>query len=115
MPPWVQELGSHLSVHDAHGYPAWDTLEPTESVLQGRMVIGLYFSADWCPPCQVFTPLLKQLHSSKQAHRDKANRNIPLFEVVLVSGCRDTRATKHYFFAMPWTAMTLPKHWESRD
>jgi hypothetical protein len=54
----------------------------------------------------MFTPLLKQLHSSKRAHCSKANRNIPPFEVVLVSGCRDHTATNHYFSAMPWTAMT---------
>jgi thiol-disulfide isomerase/thioredoxin len=92
-------------VHNTHGYLAWDTLEPTESMLQGQTVIGLYFSADWCPPCQVFTTLLKQLHSSKQAHCSKANRNIPPFEVVLVSGCRDPTATNHYFSTKPWTAM----------
>jgi thiol-disulfide isomerase/thioredoxin len=85
MLPWVQELGSHLSVHYKHGYLAWDMLAPTESILKGRTVIGLYFSAEWCPPCQVFNPLLKQLHSSKQAHCNKATINIPLFEVVLVS------------------------------
>jgi thiol-disulfide isomerase/thioredoxin len=73
-------------------------------------VIGLYFSADWCPPCQVFTPLLKQLHSSKRAHCSKANRNIPPFEVVLVLGCRDHTTTNHYFSAMPWMAM---KHAEA--
>ncbi len=105
-PPWGQELGSHLLVHDAHSYLAGDILEPTEFVLQGQTVIGLYFSADWCPPCQVFTPLLKQLHSSKQAHCSKANRNIQPFEVVLVLGCRDHTATNCYFSAMPWTAMT---------
>jgi nucleoredoxin len=83
-------------------------VESTESMLKGRAVIGLYFSAEWCPPCQVFNPLLKQLHSSKQAHF-VATRSIPPFEVVLVSQCRNTRATKHYFSAMPWTAMTHAK------
>jgi thiol-disulfide isomerase/thioredoxin len=49
------------------------------------MVIGLYFSADWCTPCQAFTPLLKHLYSCKNAHCTETNRNIPPFEVVLVS------------------------------
>jgi thiol-disulfide isomerase/thioredoxin len=102
----VQELGSHLSVRNTHGYAAWDTMERTESVLKGRMVIGLYFSEDWCPPCQAFNPLLKHFHSSKRAHCDKKSGNILPFKVVLVSRCIDARATKHYFSAMPWTAMT---------
>jgi thiol-disulfide isomerase/thioredoxin len=62
----------------------------TESVLKGRTVIGLYFSADWCTPCQAFTPLLKHLYSCKRAHCSKTDRNIPPFDVVLVSRCRDT-------------------------
>ncbi len=61
------------------------------------------------PTLQVFTPLLKQLHSSKQAHCSKANRNIPPFEVVLVSGCSNTRATNDYFSTMRWMAMTHAK------
>jgi nucleoredoxin len=84
-------------------------MEWTESVLKGWMVIGLYFSADWCPPCQAFNPLLKHLHSSKRAHCNKKSRNIPPFKVVLVSRCIDARATEHYFSAMLWTAMTHDK------
>jgi thiol-disulfide isomerase/thioredoxin len=116
----VQQLGPNLSVHDAHGYSTWDRVAPTGSVLfrspsqsslltdlvlKGRTVIGLYFSADWCTPCQVFNPLLKNLYSYKRAHCTKTNRNIPPFEVVLVSRCREARATKHYFSTMPWAAM----------
>ena len=39
-------------------------------------------------------------------HCDKANRNIPQFEVVLVSQCQDAMATERYFAAMPWVAIT---------
>ena len=77
----------------------------TELVLKGRTVIGLYFSADWFTPCQAFTVLLKHLYSCKRAHCTETNRNIPSFEVVLVSQCRDTQASKHYFSTMPWAAM----------
>ena len=28
------------------------------SSLQGKSVVGLYFSAHWCPPCKGFTPQL---------------------------------------------------------
>ena len=93
-------------MHNEHGYTLWDTSAPTESVLQGWTVIWIYFSADWCPPYQVFIPLLKRLHSSMRAHCDKANKNIPHFEVVLVSRCQDANATDRYFSKMPWAAMT---------
>jgi thiol-disulfide isomerase/thioredoxin len=116
----VQQLGSHLAVHDAHGYSTWDRVTPTGSVLfrppsvsslltgsvlKDRTVIGLYFSADWCTPCQTFNPLLKNLYSCKRAHCNETNRNIPPFEVALVSRCRDARASEHYFSTMPWSAM----------
>jgi nucleoredoxin len=86
------------------GHPSVSSLL-TESVLQGRTVIGLYFSADWCTPCQTFNPLLKNLYSCKRAHCKETNRNIPPFEVVLVSRCRDARASEQYLSTMPWSAM----------
>ena len=105
-PPWVRELGSHLSVHNEHGYTSWDMLAQQSQSYKAGTVIRIYFSADWCPPCQVFNPLLKRLHSSMRAHCDKANKNIPHFEMVLVSRCKDARATEQYFSKMPWAAMT---------
>ena len=120
----MQQLGPNLLVHDAHGYSTWDRVVPTglvlfhllsqsslltDSVLKGRTVIGLYFSADWCTPCKVFNPLLTKLYSCKRAHCTETNRNIPPFEVVLVSRCREARATEHYFSTMPWAAMIHAK------
>ena len=72
-------------------------------------MIGLYFSADWLTPCQAFTPLLKHLYSCKRAHCTETNRNIPSFEVVLVSRCHDTQASEHYFSTMPIAAMLHAK------
>ena len=48
-------------------------------------------------------------YSCKHAHCTETNRNIPPFEVVLVSRCRDTRASKHYFSTMPWAVMLHAK------
>jgi nucleoredoxin len=81
----------------------------TESVLKGQPVIGLHFSADWCTPCQAFTPLRKHLYSCKRAHCTETNRNILPFAVVLVSRCRDSWASEHYFSTMPWLAMLHAK------
>ena len=99
-------LGPQLSVHNETGDSTVDTLDNTSSVLKGRTVVGLYFSADWCPPCQVFNPLLKHLHSSKRTHCNGGPRTLPPFEVVLVSRCRNVADTDKYFAGLPWTAMT---------
>ena len=77
----------------------------TDTVVCGRTVVGLYFSADWCQPCKLFTPLLKKLHASTRAHCTDANRNIPPFEIVLVSRCKEAKDTERYFADMPWAAM----------
>ena len=48
-----------------------------QEALQGK-IVGLYFSASWCPPCQQFIPLLCNLYD--ELHNRKAN-----FEVVFLS------------------------------
>jgi hypothetical protein len=35
--------------------------------LEGRKLIGLYFSARWCHPCRIFTP---ELVSFRNPHKD---------------------------------------------
>ena len=49
-------LPSHLMNSDGG-------LVSTESCLQGRDVICLYFSAHWCPPCRQFTPVLARIYT----------------------------------------------------
>ena len=53
--------------------------------LSGKLV-GLYFSAHWCPPCRAFTPKLV-------AFRDK---NAAQFEVVFVSSDRSKADMQTY-------------------
>ena len=103
---WITELGDILTIHDSHGYSRWEKLVTTNTVVRGRTVVGLYFSADWCQPCKLCTPLLKKMHASTRAHCTDANRNIPPFEIVLVSRCKEARDTEQYFADMPWAAMT---------
>ena len=38
--------------------------KPTSQVLGGKAVVGLYFSAHWCPPCRGFTPQLAALYEA---------------------------------------------------
>jgi nucleoredoxin len=61
-------------------------------------VLGLYFSAHWCPPCKAFTPLLVETYTKlKAAGKD--------FEVVFVSSDRDMSQFREYFGTMPWLAI----------
>lgn len=67
------------------------------SDLQGK-IIGVYFSANWYPPCQKFTPLLAN------AYEQLKNRN-PSFEIVFVSSDEDLDAFNTYHASMPWLAI----------
>jgi nucleoredoxin len=61
-------------------------------------VIGLYFSAHWCPPCRGFTPELVKTYNKLKAEGKK-------FEIVFVSSDRDEAAFKEYLDEMPWLAL----------
>lgn len=43
-----------------------------------KKIVGIYFSAGWCPPCRQFTPLLKDFYEETQSRKSA-------FEVVFVS------------------------------
>jgi nucleoredoxin len=61
-------------------------------------VIGLYFSAHWCPPCRAFTPKLASVYNEiKKAGND--------FEVVFVSSDSTDGDFKSYHGEMPWLAI----------
>jgi len=85
----LQELlGSSLM--DAQGNP----VNPAN--LKGKF-IGIYFSANWCPPCRQFTPTLIEF---RNAHADQ-------FEVVFVSSDRNVDDQQKYMqeTGMPWPAI----------
>ena len=69
-------------------------------------LIGIYFSAHWCPPCRAFTPRLVDFY--EQVKEDGQS-----FEVVFVSGDRSKADMFDYMTSaeMPWPA--LP-HTEAR-
>lgn len=60
-------------------------------------IVGIYFSAQWCPPCRNFTPALVEF-------RDK---NAKDFEVVFVSSDRSLEDQLKYMekYGMKWYAL----------
>jgi len=64
--------------------------------LDGKL-IGLYFSAEWCPPCRTFTPSLVKLRDGRSAE----------FEVVFVSSDRSAEDQAAYMknYNMQWPAI----------
>jgi nucleoredoxin len=67
--------------------------EVSSSVL-GDKIVGIYFSAQWCPPCRHFTPTLV----------DFRNNNQKDFEVVFVSSDRSSKDQLKYMdkYGMKW-------------
>merc|ERR550537_31921 len=61
-------------------------------------VIGLYFSAHWCPPCRAFTPQLAEQYKKIKA------AGLP-FEIVFASSDQNEKQFREYFKEMPWLAL----------
>lgn len=63
-------------------------------------IIGIYFSAHWCPPCRVFTPKLVDFYN-------KLHRNEKSFQVIFVSLDKDKESMTNYMqdMNMPWLAI----------
>jgi nucleoredoxin len=72
---FVELLGENLEAKDGL------TLK-TEDALNGKALVGIYFSAHWCPPCRGFTPVLKDTY-------DELKEQNKGFEIVFVSSDRD--------------------------
>merc|ERR1719473_499119 len=92
-PPVIWEaLGSEF-LRGAEG----DSVE-LEEVRRKADVIGIYFSAHWCPPCRGFTPKLVETYSALQA----AGKQL---EIVFVSSDRSRGEFVEYYRTMPWLAI----------
>ena len=72
----------------------------TEQIFGEGKVVGVYFSAHWCPPCRSFTPNLVKFYNSV-----KAGPNASKFDIVFVSMDRDQKSFDGYFGEMPWLAV----------
>ena len=40
-----------------------ETVVEADSVLAEKKLLAFYFSAHWCPPCRLFTPVLAEFYS----------------------------------------------------
>jgi nucleoredoxin len=69
----------------------------TDKALQNKDLVLLYFSASWCPPCQAFSPRLKDFYNlvSKDSR----------VEIVYVSSDRNVPDFEGYFGKMPWLSL----------
>ena len=64
-----------------------------------NLVVGLYFSAHWCPPCRNFTPVLAEFYKKFTA------ANPGKLEIVFVSSDGSEEDFKSYYGDMPWAAL----------
>jgi len=68
-----------------------------DSVMENDL-IGLYFSAHWCPPCRGFTPKLAEVYNQLQAADKKV-------EIIFLSSDQDQQSFDSYYQDMPWLAL----------
>jgi nucleoredoxin len=73
-------------------------MEVTYADVEKAQVVGLYFTAGWCPPCKTFNPVLLEFYNDVN-YPDKR------FEVIQVSCDQDEIAFNEYFGGMPWVAI----------
>jgi len=69
----------------------------TREALQGAPIIGLYFTASWCPPCRGFTP---QFIESYQGVLQKKG-----LRTVVIPRDRDLQSFQDYYAQMPFLAL----------
>jgi thiol-disulfide isomerase/thioredoxin len=87
--PGLTFLDGANIIHHPHGAKhALDDLRALD-------LVGIYFSAHWCPPCRKFTPQLAEVYKEIAAAGKK-------FGVVFVSSDRDEESFREYFRKMPW-------------
>jgi len=63
----------------------------------GAKVLGLYFSAHWCPPCRQFTPMLVSAYTEHLKAKG--------LQIIFVSSDKDQTSFMEYYGTMPWLAI----------
>ena len=72
----------------------------TETLAGKGRVLGLYFSAHWCPPCRGFTPKLAEFYKHFRSGPDGHK-----LEIVFVSSDKTEAEFRDYCKEMPWLVL----------
>ncbi|ETV63982.1 hypothetical protein H257_19084 [Aphanomyces astaci] len=91
---WTELFGDQLLVHSTKQ----SSTVPTSTVLEGKVIVGLYFSAHWCTPCREFTPVLAAMYAKVVALH-------PEFEIVYISSDQSPGQFDATFDSMPFPAL----------
>ena len=83
-------------------------LVDTTGSLSSASVIGIYFSAHWCPPCRIFTPKLCEKYLKLKEAGKK-------FEIVFVSSDTSKDAFDEYHHTMPFFTVPFDDHKRRRS
>ena len=87
-----EKIGSHLVRKSGSSASVGDF---------ANKVVGIYFSAHWCPPCRSFTPRLAAAFEKRKAMCSQIN--VPCdFEIIFVSNDHSAEKFREYFAEMPW-------------
>ena len=70
-----------------------------------KRVVGIYFSAHWCPPCRAFTPRLAEFYEAFRATTGDKEGAAKLLEIIFVSSDSDQNSFDEYIKDMPWKAI----------
>ncbi|KAE8284948.1 Nucleoredoxin-like protein 2 Rod-derived cone viability factor 2 [Larimichthys crocea] len=81
-----------------------DFVDPEEALR--NKVVGIYFSAGWCPPCRDFTPILCDFYTELVEETEPPAQ----FEIVFISSDKTSDDMVEYYhdmhgdwLALPWT------------
>lgn len=94
--PMEALLGPKLLTKKEGGTTTTPTEDDTFTLLKGKKLVALYFSASWCPPCKTFTPVLIDFYG-KHCKND--------VEIVYVSSDKTASEFDAYYGKMPWLAV----------
>ncbi len=88
--PWYEETFSKLTNAAGEDVPVANLKDK---------IVGVYFSASWCPPCRGFTPQLVKFYNQGAGKEN--------FEIVFVSSDKTADDMKNYMKkdSMPWKAI----------